>query len=275
MLRTLPISIGSFEATVGRALRRAPVQNQLQLDVMQRVIGDPQRQPTAVHLVAVEDVSSGDVGVAMQTPPRKVIVSMTTGAIARELGRVFTVLHSEACMVHGPEDAAWAFAAGAGARNPRLVMREGLYALERPVAQAEAPGAPRLATVEDALTLQRWIDGFSSEALQTSPNDPTGGERLGRSERAWIWLAPDGTPVSMAYNSRRVEGWWSIGPVYTPPEHRGHGYATALVTHLSEWALASGATGCTLFTDLANPVSNRIYERIGYRRVGACATVAW
>jgi|GEM_PF-2291712 len=79
----------------------------------------------------------------------------------------------------------------------------------------------------------------------------------------------------MAYNSRRVEGWWSIGPVYTPPEHRGHGYATALVTHLSEWALASSATGCTLFTDLANPVSNRIYERMGYRRVSACATVAW
>ena len=38
---------------------------------------------------------------------------------------------------------------------------------------------------------------------------------------------------------------------------------------------ASGATGCTLFTDLANPVSNRIYERIGYRRVGTCVTVAW
>ena len=58
-------------------------------------------------------------------------------------------------------------------------------------------------------------------------------------------------------------------------EHRGTGYATALVTHLSAWAFASGAIGCTLFTDLANPASNRIYERIGHRRVGTCATVAW
>jgi len=179
MLRTVPISIESFEAAVGRALRRAPVQNQLQLDVMQRLIGDPLRHPTAVHLVAVEDVSSRDVGVAMQTPPRKVIVSMTTDAIARELGRVFTARHPDACMVHGPEDAAWAFAAGAGARNPRLAMREGLCALERPVAQVQVSGAPRRATVDDAPTLQRSIDGFSSEAVQTSPIDPTGGERLG------------------------------------------------------------------------------------------------
>ena len=44
---------------------------------------------------------------------------------------------------------------------------------------------------------------------------------------------------------------------------------------MCSWALRSGAIGCTLFTDLANPVSNRIYQRIGYRRVGARATVAW
>jgi hypothetical protein len=204
MLRTLSTSIESFEDAVGKALRRAPIQNQVLIDVMQRVIGDPQRQPTSVRLAAVEDVSTGDVGIAMQTPPRKVIVSMTTDAIARELGRVFTARHPEACMVHGPDHTAWAFAAGAGAMNPRLVMHEGLYALERPVAQVQVSGAPRLATVEDASTLQRWIDGFSSEALQTSPSDPTGGDRLGRSERAWIWLARDGTPVSMAFNSRRV-----------------------------------------------------------------------
>lgn len=275
MLRALPLSIECFEDAVGPALRRTPIQNQLQLDVTQRAIADPQRQLRNVRLAAVEDVSTGDVGVAIQTPPLKVIVSMTTEAIARELGRVFTARHPEERMVHGPEHAAWAFAAGAVAVTPRLVMHEGLYALERTIAQAPVSGVPRLATVEDAPTLQRWIDGFVAEALSTSPSDPTGGERLGRSERTWTWLAPDGTPVSMAYNSRRVEGWWSVGPVYTAPEHRGRGYATALVRHLSDWALASGALGCTLFTDLSNPVSNRIYERIGYRRVGTYATVAW
>jgi len=275
MLRPAPVTLDSFDDAVGPSLRRRPIEHQVQIHLMQRAREDPDGPLAGIRVVAVEDASTGDVGVAMQTPPRKVIVSMTTPAVAQELGRVFTARHPETSMVHGPDETAWAFATGAGASTPRLVMHEGLYALERPVAQVQVSGAPRLATVEDAPTLQRWLDGFSSEALQTSPSDPTGGDRLGRSERAWIWLASDGTPVSMAYNSRRVAGWWSIGPVYTPPEHRGTGYATALVTHLSAWAFASGAIGCTLFTDLANPVSNRIYERIGYRRVGTCATVAW
>ena len=79
----------------------------------------------------------------------------------------------------------------------------------------------------------------------------------------------------MANNPRRVGGWWAIGPVYTPPEHRGRGYASGVVAHASGLALASGAPGCTLFTDLSNPISNRIYERLGYQRVGTCVTLKW
>ncbi len=57
-----------------------------------------------------------------------------------------------------------------------------------------------------------------------------------------------------------------IGPVYTPPEHRGHGYASAAVAEISRRFLAAGSRPC-LFTDQANPVSNRIYQAIGYRPV--------
>ena len=57
--------------------------------------------------------------------------------------------------------------------------------------------------------------------------------------------------------------------VYTPPEARGRGFATALVAAVSRGLLAEGRPGCTLFTNLANPTSNAIYERIGYRRVGS------
>ena len=83
------------------------------------------------------------------------------------------------------------------------------------------------------------------------------------------------TPVSMAHNGRRIAGWWAVAYVYTPPAHRGDGFATAVVAHTSRWALSNGAEGCTLFTDLANRVSNRIYERIGYVRVGTRATLEW
>ena len=58
-----------------------------------------------------------------------------------------------------------------------------------------------------------------------------------------------------------------IGPVYTPPEFRGRGYASALTAHVSTEQLAAGRSFCFLYTDLANPTSNKIYVAIGYRRV--------
>ncbi len=58
-----------------------------------------------------------------------------------------------------------------------------------------------------------------------------------------------------------------IGPVYTPPEHREHGYASAVTAAAAAWGLAAGARHVVLFTDLANPVSNSIYPRLGFRPV--------
>ena len=58
-----------------------------------------------------------------------------------------------------------------------------------------------------------------------------------------------------------------VGPVYTPPEHRGHGYASALVAAASQAQLDEGIQFCFLFTDLANPTANHIYQAIGYEPV--------
>ena len=73
-----------------------------------------------------------------------------------------------------------------------------------------------------------------------------------------------------SYGSKTPNGI-RIGPVYTPPEQRGNGYATALVAEQSAWLLAGGRRFCFLYTDLANPTSNAIYERIGYERVADAA----
>jgi predicted GNAT family acetyltransferase len=56
-----------------------------------------------------------------------------------------------------------------------------------------------------------------------------------------------------------------IGPVYTPPEHRGRGYAAAVTAAAARWALGSGARHVLLYTDLANPTTNRLYPRLGFR----------
>jgi GNAT superfamily N-acetyltransferase len=78
---------------------------------------------------------------------------------------------------------------------------------------------------------------------------------------------PGVRPVAMNWTSPPAAGVVRVSAVYTPPERRGRGYASALVAATSQAALADGATACTLFTDLANPTSNAIYQRIGYRPV--------
>jgi hypothetical protein len=81
-----------------------------------------------------------------------------------------------------------------------------------------------------------------------------------------IYVWDDNGPVSLVAVQPAVAGAVRIGPVYTPPEHRRHGYAGIAVAELSRRALAAGAHTCMLFTDLDNPTSNKIYFQLGYRR---------
>ena len=66
-----------------------------------------------------------------------------------------------------------------------------------------------------------------------------------------------------------------VGPVYTPPEHRKHGYGAAVSAMVSQWALDQGATDVLLFADLTNPISNSIYQRIGYQPLDDWAEFWW
>jgi predicted GNAT family acetyltransferase len=74
-------------------------------------------------------------------------------------------------------------------------------------------------------------------------------------------------PRAMAAFTLPVAGVSRIGLVYTPPPHRRHGFAAASTASATEAALGAGAEACVLFTQLANPQSNAIYRRIGYRAV--------
>jgi predicted GNAT family acetyltransferase len=71
----------------------------------------------------------------------------------------------------------------------------------------------------------------------------------------------------MAGISLQIAGSARVAPVYTPPEHRGRGYAAAVTAEVSAAARRAGADEVLLFTDLANPTSNGVYTRIGYRPV--------
>jgi predicted GNAT family acetyltransferase len=128
-------------------------------------------------------------------------------------------------------------------------------------------GEPRVAAAADAPLLADWFTAFAREVHDQGEEDHRADvrDKLGYGGISF-WQA-GGRPVSMAAVTRQVAGMIRIGPVYTPPEFRGRGYASAVTAELSLRAREAGAAEVLLYTDLDNPVSNSIYQRIGYRGV--------
>ena len=133
-------------------------------------------------------------------------------------------------------------------------------------------GAPRIAGPDDLELLAVWHRAFHEEAVPTEHFDEAVLRRnltkvlegtAGRLQYLW----EDGEPVCLVGVMETGTDTPGVGPVYTPPEHRRKGYGTALTAHASRMALDGGARYCLLYTDLANPTSNAIYAKIGYRRV--------
>ncbi|HUQ54021.1 GNAT family N-acetyltransferase [Lentzea sp.] len=89
-----------------------------------------------------------------------------------------------------------------------------------------------------------------------------------------LWLV-DGVPVSWAASTTPVAGVSRVGPVYTPPEHRRHGYAAAVTAAVCRWAHSAGAAHVVLTADLANPTANSVYHGIGFRPVSDWSAYRW
>lgn len=135
----------------------------------------------------------------------------------------------------------------------------------------------RRATEADLDLLVEWMDAFMVEAVPDDPHrDPEAAvrERL-EGVRGGLALWVDTDLVSVAGFGGETPNGVRIGPVYTPPELRGRGYASALTAELSAELLAAGRSYCFLYTDLANPTSNRIYQNIGYEFVCDSAAYAF
>ncbi len=144
-------------------------------------------------------------------------------------------------------------------------MEQRLYQLTEVTRSANVPGHARWAEERDEALLTTWADAFIDEAVPGDPKSDTRAtiERATAAGGLLVW--DDGGPVSMCARTRPTPHGASIGLVYTPPALRGRGYASACVAELSQRILDSGKTFCALFTDLANPTSNAIYQKIGYR----------
>ena len=150
----------------------------------------------------------------------------------------------------------------------RAGMNERVYELRRVIPpEPPIPGALRVATEDDLPLMSEWVWGFIQDAgLEGTVEGAREIAELRIADRdLFIW--EDGGPVSTVTKTRHSTHGIVVSLVYTPPAHRNRGYASAAVAALSQQLLDAGWEFCALFTDLANPTSNSIYQRIGYRPV--------
>jgi predicted GNAT family acetyltransferase len=128
-----------------------------------------------------------------------------------------------------------------------------------------AQGRFRQAVSGDLDQVSEWVEGFMTEAGETQgiPREVA----ASRISAGQLYLWDEREPVSMAAWTGKTPGGVRVNLVYTPPDKRGRGYATACVAALSRQLLGEGNRFCCLYTDLDNPTSNAIYARIGYRPV--------
>jgi uncharacterized protein len=225
-------------------------------------------------LAAVTD-SAGPALVALQTPPFNLLVSgpRPAGPLPYQLlTRRLLEIGWQIPGVLGPSEPArgfaetWAQAAGVSFQSG---FSERLYELRQVISPPQPPGAMRRAGEGDVELVAGWILAFQLEAI---PRDAGTLEQArwqaeARIEAGDFFVWDDGGPVALAAKTRPTPHGCSIGPVYTPPDRRGRGYATALTAALSQRLLDGGKRFTALFTDLANPTSNSIYQKIGYRPV--------
>jgi uncharacterized protein len=276
-------NVDDFAATVLPWLEREPVLNNIVYTVIaSRAAGGGLPTTAEDRWVRVLDRSEL-VGAATVTRPRSALLSMmpvaAAEALADHLGARGQRDHTDLPGVTGPRTLADAFAdryCALTGRGRALGLDMGCFRLDRVHRPATVPGRLRPATHNDRGLLLDWIRAFHAEAVpHQADHDPAPflDARLREAGMLWLWedaVGPGHSTVPVAYvgNAPPAGGVVRIGPVYTPPEHRGRGYASAGVAAVCELALDRGARALTLNTDLTNGTSNRIYQRIGFRRVG-------
>ena len=221
-------------------------------------------------------VSDGEhiVGVTMRTPPHNLILSLiddesAIDLIADDSQEVFGSLPG----VVGPKEPVARFARLWEERtggSAEIGIQQRVYRASRAIMPEGVSGSMRSYEDGDRDLMIRWMDAFVAEALPQAPPEDAehwlGRTLAGPDSGIVLWVDGDQAVSFSGYGGLTPNGI-RVGPVYTPLEFRRRGYASALVAEQTQMLLDRGRKFCFLFTDLANPTSNSIYQRIGYRPV--------
>ncbi|MET0450462.1 MAG: GNAT family N-acetyltransferase [Mycobacterium sp.] len=253
-----------FGAVARLVYRRDPVLFTTELTTLRT-----SRWPADHLLLSVSDCE-GVVGAALQMRDGILLVSGLPPTSAKDAAAALAPVRSCLPAVRGTPSTATAFSdawAGATGATVEKSFGETLYRLDELVPPVGVIGEVRLAAVEDTELVVQWLDAFFVEAFD-QPSNPVASRGVLRAihdadGHVVLWTV-NGSPVAMARVHADLLGMSRIGPVYTPPDRRGHGYGAAVTTAAVRYAHRDGARDVVLFADDANPVSNRIYRRIGF-----------
>ncbi|MFF1476714.1 GNAT family N-acetyltransferase [Streptomyces sp. NPDC058301] len=202
-------------------------------------------------------------GAYVQTPRMPPVLGTMPDGAARELAGA---LRGGALVgVNGATATALAFGEAWG--RYRVDREERLFRLAELADPVPVLGRARLATEADLPLVTAWMTAFLDEvALPPGLGAAAAAARRTAAGQLVLWETEEG-PVSLAAASGVLAGQSRIGPVYTPPALRGRGFAAVATAAATRLALGWGAAQVVLFTDLANPTSNALYQRLGYRPV--------
>jgi predicted GNAT family acetyltransferase len=265
--------VGAFYERAAPFLVEREAEHNLILGLSSQLRRNPRMYGEEPYLAVVEE--GGSVrGVVFRTPPHNLILSELDDERAIEpIVRAARTEFESLPGVVGPKEptarfsAAWEAATGATAR---LTIAQRLFRVDCVDPPRAVSGRMRAYEPADRELATRWMDEFAAEALPDMPHPESSEDFVDRRQDdpdGGLVFWEDGEPVSIAGYGGLTPNGIRIGPVYTPPELRGRGYGTAVTAALTQQLLDGGRRFCFLFTDLANPTSNSIYQRIGYRAV--------
>jgi GNAT superfamily N-acetyltransferase len=276
-------TVEDFWYAAGPLLTADPIRNTVALTVLARLrIDERFGEEDPIFLTVCED-DGRVVGAAFCTPPYPINVTAVPAEAMPLIVDHLVTTGIDVTTANGLLPQADAFVSLWRERTGAVVahrMEQRLYRLGELRPPAGVAGEPVLGSADEVELLAQWRMAFAEEAeahradahradahragdrwVESMRRQVRASLALGNAQQLW---QVDRRPVSFAAVNVPKNGMSRIGPVYTPKEFRNHGYGGAVTAAASRWALDSGAEHVLLFTDLSNPVSNSIYQKLGY-----------
>jgi len=273
--------VDAFLARAGAFLEAREAEHNLLFGICANLRANPEMsegEPT--FFVALDGARI--VAAGLRTPPWELVLSCVDDPRAIDALAEHLAADPDLPGINAPDRWALPLAEAIAARTGRQAtarMVERIYRLTTVIPPRPTTGRMRVAGPADRSVLVRWLGAFGREAMsdrEPQDADLMADRWLGSPGVRTMYLWEDGgAPVSLTGAGGATPNGIRVGPVYTPPDRRGHGYASNLVAACSQAELDRGHRFVFLFTDFVNPTSNAIYQAIGFEVVSDVLVVGF